>query len=50
MVGKCRSHGALYIFFACGYKNIAPMGLEQPGHSGNCDSRYDLKIINFIVV
>ena len=24
------------------------MGLEQPGHSGNCDSQYYLKIINYL--
>jgi hypothetical protein len=25
---KCRSYGALFKFFACGYKNVAPMGLQ----------------------
>jgi hypothetical protein len=40
----------LYSIFAFGYKNVAPMGLRTRRHSGNCDSQYYLKIINFIVV
>jgi hypothetical protein len=26
---KCRSYGALFLFFAFGYKNTAPLGLNN---------------------